>query len=469
MIRKISYSFRWLAVSFLLLSVSCTLKTSQRTGDHKRKQACNILFIAVDDLNDWTGFLGGHPQTQTPFMDQLAGEGMVFERAYCAASVCNPSRAAIMSGFRPSTTGVYHNGEEMFDVPMIREGMMLPQYLSKYGYKTMARGKIYHTPDTGKDTWDVWSEVSGSYGRVKKSKGYLANGILRGEMADNMDWGPTDAALEDTPDFLNADWAAQQLQQDHDKPFFLACGIFRPHLKWHVPKEFFDKFNPEQLVLPEVRENDLNDVGDNAGPTREYLTIKAHGKQAEAVQAYLANINYADACIGHLLTALDQSKYRDNTIVVLWGDHGWHLGEKLRYKKFTLWEEACRSPLIIKVPGMTSPSSRSARTVNLLDLYPTLVELAGLPANKNNEGLSLVPLLKDQDAAWDYPSLTQMGDGRNSLRTEQFRYIHYEDGTEELYDHSVDPMEWKNLINDPAYAQYRAQLTARMEEILTGK
>ena len=357
----------------------------------------------------------------------------------------------------------------MFDVPMIREGMMLPQYLSKYGYKTMARGKIYHTPDTGKDTWDVWSEVSGSYGRVKKSKGYLANGILRGEMADNMDWGPTDAALEDTPDFLNADWAAQQLQQDHDKPFFLACGIFRPHLKWHVPKEFFDKFNPEQLVLPEVRENDLNDVGDNAGPTREYLTIKAHGKQAEAVQAYLANINYADACIGHLLTALDQSKYRDNTIVVLWGDHGWHLGEKLRYKKFTLWEEACRSPLIIKVPGMTSPSSRSARTVNLLDLYPTLVELAGLPANKNNEGLSLVPLLKDQDAAWDYPSLTQMGDGRNSLRTEQFRYIHYEDGTEELYDHSVDPMEWKNLINDPAYAQYRAQLTARMEEILTGK
>ncbi|PHN02132.1 sulfatase [Flavilitoribacter nigricans] len=433
-------------------------------------QPYNILFIAVDDLNDWTGFLGGHPQTLTPNMDRLAREGMVFERAYCAASVCNPSRAAIMSGFRPSTSGIYHNGEDMFEAPLIRDGVMLPQYLSRFGYKTLSRGKIYHTPATGKHTWEVWSPVSGAYGKAAKAPGRMANGIPTGEMADNMDWGPTDAALEETPDFLNADWAARQLQQDHDRPFFLACGIFRPHLKWHVPREFFDKFDPETLTLPLVKEDDLEDV--SAGvqqATREYRTIKKHGKEAEAVRAYLASINYADACIGHLLDALERSPYRDNTIVVLWGDHGWHLGEKLRYKKFTLWEEACRMPLIIKAPGITPAGSRCERTVNLLDLYPTLTDLANLPTNQQNDGRSLVPLLQDPETAWDFPSLTQMGEGRNSLRTERFRYLRYEDGSEELYDHRQDPREWNNLSEDPAYQNDKNQLAEKMNALLAAK
>lgn len=426
----------------------------------------NILFIAVDDLNDWTGFLGGHPQTLTPHMDRLAAEGMVFERAYCAASACNPSRAAIMSGYRPSTTGVYHNKDKMFDFPMMQTADMLPQYFSKHGYKTLSRGKIYHTPSTGKHTWDVWSNRTGTYGQVEREKGYMANGIPMGEMADNMDWGPTDAAIEETPDFLNADWAAQQLQQTQDKPFFMAVGIFRPHLKWHVPQAFFDKFDPAELELPLVNEQDLDDVRDEQKATQEYRTIQKYGKQAEAIQAYLASINYADSCIGHLLEALRASRYRDNTIVVLWGDHGWHLGEKLRYKKFTLWEEACRMPLIIKVPGLTEPNSRCQRTVNLVDLYPTLVDLAQLPPNEQNEGRSLFPLLKQPQTSWDYPSLTQMGEGRHTLRSERFRYIKYQNGAEELYDHGVDSLEWTNLIDNPDYDSHRVELSKALEELL---
>ena len=171
-------------------------------------------------------------------MDELAAQGMVFEKAYCAASVCNPSRAAIMSGYRCSTTGIYHNGDEVFENELIQQSLMLPQYFSKYGYRTMSRGKIYHTPGLGNHTWDIWSELERGYGRVKGEAGKMVNGIPKGEMAENMDWGPTDAKLEETQDFKTADWAAQQLKKQHDKPFFLACGIFRPHLKWHVPKVF---------------------------------------------------------------------------------------------------------------------------------------------------------------------------------------------------------------------------------------
>ena len=426
----------------------------------------NVIFIAVDDLNDWVGFMDGNPQTLTPNMNKLASQSMVFDRAYCAASVCNPSRAAIMSGFKPSTTGVYGNSDKPFDLPIFKNSQMLPQYFSTHGYNTFSRGKIYHTPNTGKETWDNWENVIGNYGHVQKIEGYMSNGIPKGEMPDNMDWFATSQKTEDTPDYLNAKWAAELLQKDFDKPFFLACGIFRPHLEWNVPKEFYDKFPLDKIVLPTVLETDLDDVGDNTKPNIDYLTIKKYGKQKEAVQAYLASINYADYCIGQMLDALEKSKYKDNTIVVLWGDHGWHLGEKLRYKKFTLWEEACRVPLIIKAPNVTIAGSRTGRTVNLLDLYPTLIELAGLPKNDKNEGNSLMPLLKNPRIEWDYPSLTQMGEGRNTIRTEKWRYIRYANNTEELYNHEVDSLEWKNLANDAEYYKVKSELSAKLDNIL---
>ncbi|GEC72587.1 Arylsulfatase A [Flavobacterium flevense] len=452
---------------FLLLFVSFNSNAQKKQKDASDDlKKYNVLFIAVDDLNDWVGFLDGNPQTLTPNMDRLAKQSMVFDRAYCTASVCNPSRAAIMSGLKPSSTKIYGNADKPFNSPVFKSTQMIPQYFAVNGYETFSRGKIYHTPATGKETWNNWENVSGNYGHAKKVEGFMSNGIPKGEMDNNMDWYATTQKTEDTPDYLNAKWAAEKLAGDFDKPFFMACGIFRPHLEWNVPKEFYDKFPLDKIVLPSVLETDLEDVGDNAKPSKDYIAIKKYGKQKEAVQAYLASINYADYCIGQMLDALEKSKYKDNTIVVLWGDHGWHLGEKLRYKKFTLWEEACRVPLIIKAPNVTKAGSRTERTVNLLDLYPTLVELTGLPKNSKNEGNSLLPLLKNPKLDWDHPSLTQMGEGRNTIRTEKWRYIRYNDNSEELYNHENDALEWVNLANKPEYANVKAEMSKKMDAIL---
>lgn len=455
-------------ISILLLGISCKPKVLNNLSKEQTavKEKPNFLFIAVDDLNDWTGFMKGHPQAITPNMDKLAASGMVFDRAYCAASVCNPSRAAIMSGYRSSTSGIYQNKQKPFENQLIQNSLMLPQWFAKEGYETFSRGKIYHTPNTGKHTWDNWAKVEGSYGQKHGPEGFMKNGIPEGLMPDNMDWQATDQPVENTPDYLNAAWASKVLDQKHEKPFFIGLGIFRPHLEWNVPKEFFDLFDLDALIMPAVLETDLEDVGENTKPTKEYLTIKKYGKELEAVQAYLASIAYADYCIGKVLDALEKSKYANNTIVVLWGDHGWHLGEKLRYKKFTLWDRAARVPLIIKAPGITTPGTRTKRTVNLLDLYPTLSSLAGIDINEKNDGIDISPLLENPEMEWDHPSLTQMGAGRNSLRSEQYRYIRYANGEEELYDHKIDSLEWKNISNLIEYQEVKSKMSNRLDEIL---
>ncbi len=444
---------------------------AQDTSPNKSEEGekYNVIFIAVDDLNDWVGFLGGHPQTLTPNMDRLAGEGMVFERAYCPASISNASRASLMTGYRPSTTGIYGNESFMRDSRVLSDALTLPQWLSKNGYISMARGKIFHTPNgpwSDPQSWDIQSHTGGGYGRPVKEPGKMVNGIPLGEMDANFDWGPTDALFEETTDYLNARWAADQLSKDYDRPFFLACGIFRPHLGWFVPKEFFDKFREEDMILPLVNENDYDDIpGSALKPSKDYFTVRKYGKEKEVIQAYLACINYADACVGVVLDALARSKYADNTIVILWGDHGWHLGEKLRYKKFTLWEEACRMPLIMKVPGMTSPGSRCEAAVNLIDLYPTIAELCRVPSNPANEGRSITKLLNDPERNWNYPAITTMGENRHSVRTERWRYIRYEDGAEELYDHSADSLEWNNLAGDHGYDRIKKRLSKHLPAI----
>ena len=462
---KMLFIFCLLGLAFL----SCKTEAQKSNNLSEKKQPYNVLFIAIDDLNDWTGFAGGHPQTQTPNMDKLAKQGVVFENAYCAASVCNPSRAALMTGFLPSTSGIYGNGSQMRDSEILKNALTIPQWFSKNGYFTTARGKIFHSANgemADTISWDKWVKTTGNYGAVKTEPGFMANGIPEGEVDDNFDWGPTNGIFEETPDYLNAKWAADQLQKEYDKPFFLACGIFRPHLKWHVPQEFFDKFNEEEMILPEINENDYDDIPSSAlPPSKNYFATKKYQKQKAAIQAYLACVNYADACVGVVLDALENSKYAENTIVVLWGDHGWHLGEKLRYKKFTLWEEACKMPLIIKVPGLTTAQTRCASPVSLMDLYPTLLELCGLPENKENEGKSIVPLLRDVNTNWDIPVLTTLGFNRHSLRNKKWRYTKYNDGQEELYDHENDPMEWKNLANDPRYNQVKNEMATYFPEM----
>ncbi len=460
-----------------LLKVGIALSLVPAIG-HAKQAPKNVLFIAVDDLNDWVGFLGGHPQAKTPNMDRLAAMGMVFEKAYCAAPVSNASRAALMTGYRTSTTGVYGNAEFMRESEVLKDVVTLPRYFSNNGYVSMARGKIFHHPMgewADPQSWDVLENSGGKNMNPPREPGKQANGLSKQTTGGSvvLDWGASLVDEKETNDYLNAQWAAEQLMKKHDKPFFMACGIFRPHLPWYVPQKYFDRFPLESIQLPLCNnEDDMADIPErglrNSGfgnPDHEYHVLKRLGLQKNAVQAYLACISYADDCIGQIVDALEKSPNRENTIVVLWGDHGWHLGEKMRYRKFSLWDRSVRVPLVIVAPGVAKPGSRCEQPVNLLDLYPTLLNLAGLPKNNKNEGNDISALLKKPTRKWAIPSLTTLGQSEHSLRSNRYRYIVYNDGTEELYDHYVDPMEWINLANNPRFDKVKQAMRKHLPKI----
>jgi arylsulfatase A-like enzyme len=415
------------------------------------KKRPNVLFIAVDDLNDWTGFLGGQPGAKTPNLDRLAARGMVFTRAYCSAPACNPSRASLMCGVRPSTSGVYHNNQPWR--PVLRDAVTLSQHFMANGYEAVGAGKIFHGGFDERESWNDYYKGKGEpTGKVS------SNGLN----AAHFDWGPMEASDEAMPDFQNVNFGIDYLSKEHDKPFFLAIGMIKPHLPWHVPQKYFDEFPLDRVELPKVTENDLADIPElgrrMARPTGDHAKVVAAGQWKQAVQGYQASIRFCDEQVGRLIDAFENSRYADNTIVVFWGDHGWHLGEKEHWRKFALWEEATRVPLVIWAPGVTQAGSRCERTVTLLDLYPTLVEYCGLSKRKGLEGNSIVPLLKSPQSAWDRPALTTHGRGNHAVRSERYRYIRYSDGSEELYDHQADPLEWKNLAGDPQYGSIKAEL-----------
>lgn len=265
------------------------------------------------------------------------------------------------------------------------------------------------------------------------------------------------------------DWALRKLREPRDEPLFLAVGLFRPHLPWYVPRKYFERTPLSEVRIPEVPDDDLDDVPEAgkhiAKPWWDHHTITATDSWKKAVQGYLASIAFMDAQVGRLLDGLDNSPDRDDTIIVVWGDNGMHLGEKKHWRKFTLWEEATRVPLLIAVPWMDHGGSRSGRTVSLLDLYPTLAELSGLPVPPELEGRSLCPLLEDPEASWDRPVLTTLGRFNHAIRSERWRYIRYQNGSEELYDHDADPMEWTNLAEDPAYAGVKKDLAKWLPKV----
>ncbi|MBD3267111.1 sulfatase-like hydrolase/transferase [bacterium] len=424
------------------------------SGAAQQAKKPNVLFIAIDDLNDWIGCLGGHPDTKTPNIDRLAERGVLFTHCYCSAPACNPSRASLLTGVRPSTSGVYHNNQPWR--PAMPDAVTLPHHFKKNGYKVHGRGKIFHGGHSqDKQGWHEYLNKGGD----PKPDNRPVNGI---KGTAHFDWGPIeDAADEDMDDTKVANWAADFLSQEHDKPFFLACGLFRPHLPWYNPKKYHDMFPPDAVALPHVNENDLEDVPKEgvrmARPQKDHKNVTETNNWRKAVSGYLASIAFTDANVGRILDALDRSGYADNTIIVLWGDHGWHLGEKLHWRKFALWEEATRMPLIISVPNSRHKGVKCQRTVTLLDLYPTLSDLCGLKARDAWEGNSLAPLLKEPKRKWNYPALTTHGRNNHTIRTERWRYIHYQDGTQELYDHKNDPLEWKNLAGDAQYADVIAE------------
>ncbi len=429
----------------------------------------NVLFLAVDDLNDWVGCLGGHPQAKTPNIDRLAGNGVLFELAYCAAPLCSPSRTAIMTGLRPSTTGIYGNLAWFRDIPKYKDWVTIPQYFRKHGYTAVTGGKIYHQPH-GKFSdpiaWDKqYSTRMGTpfppeANRYRHGMRDLFRNKILGRL---IDWGPIEQPTEQTDDWKTADKAARFLQKEHDKPFFLACGIYHPHLPWYVPRKYLDMYPLESIELPARKENDLDDIPPvgrrMAGEALDI--IKEHGQWKQAVQGRLASGSFADDCVGHVLNALEKSRYHDNTIVVLWGDHGYDIGQK-KFAKSALWEQTARTPAIIHAPGMSESGGRCTRPVGLVDLHPTLIELCGLPERDDLDGRSLAPLVRDPQAQWPYPAIITHSPhwhGTNhAIRSERYHYIRYSDGGEELYDMSNDPNQWDNLAGDPEYAETKARL-----------
>jgi len=425
----------------------------------------NVLFLAVDDMNDWVGCLGGHPQAITPNIDRLAGKGVLFEQAYCASPLCNPSRTAIMTGLHPSTTGIYGNRAWFRDTPRYRNWDTIPQHFRRSGYAALTGGKIYHQADGKFSDPVAWDEqyhksMGTPYPPPGKRYQHGLHGKFSNKIFDRLiDWSPIDQPDEATSDWKSADLAAKFLREEHDKPFFLACGVYRPHLSWYAPRKYFQMHPLEDIQLPVYKENDLDDVPPvgHRMAGKEFGMIRDHGQWRNAVQGYLACSTFADACVGRVLDALEKSSYRDSTIVVLWGDHGYHIGEKNHLAKLTLWEEACRTPLIIYAPGISKGASRCSSPVSLVDLYPTLIDLCGLPGRDGLDGRSLEPLVREPGRDWPHPVLVSHG-SNYAVRSRPYHYIHYEDGGEELYDNAADPYGWKNLAGDRKYAAAKEEM-----------
>lgn len=407
----------------------------------------NVLFIAVDDLNDWVGCLGGHPQARTPNLDRLAGEGVLFENAHCQAPICTPSRASILSGRLPSTTGLYFLTPQYREAETLRDTVSLQQHFMAHGYRSLGAGKVFHT-NTDPESFHDYGGAMGGFGPLPDKKLSLPKGHPL------WDWGAFPERDEDMPDHKIASWAARRLSEDHGGPFMLSVGFFRPHVPMYAPQKWFDLHPRDKIILPDARADEYDDVPRYgrqlshaaAAPRHDYVV--SLGEWEHGVQAYLACVSFVDACVGRVLDALRAGPHADNTVVALWGDHGFHLGDKLRWGKRSLWEEATRAPLMIAGPGVVR-GGRCRRPAGMIDLYPTLSDLCGLPARPGLEGRSLRPLLEDPAAPWDRPALTTFGPNNHSLRSERHRYIRYADGSEELYDHETDPGEHVNLAGAP--------------------
>jgi len=430
----------------------------------------NVLLISIDDLNDWVGCLEGHPQAKTPNIDRLAERGTLFGNAHCQSPVCNPSRASMQTGRYPHTSGVYFLSPDLKASSVLADLPTLPETFAANGYKTMAVGKIFHGGD--KRFFQEYGGNNGGFGPRPKKK------ISQPHGHPLWDWGAYPERDDEMPDSKAAAWATEKLKQEYEKPFFLAVGFYRPHVPMYAPQKWFDMHPRDEVKLPLTKDNDRNDLSQYAidltnekhvSPTHDW--VKSAGEWDHAVQAYLASVTFADNCVGRVLDALDASPYANNTIVVLYSDHGFHLGEKQRWAKRTLWEDGTRVPLIIAAPGSTA-KQRTDRPAELLDVFPTLLELAGLPADPKQEGQSLVPLLKNPTAEWNHPAITSFGPSNYSVRSTRYRFIQYRDGSQELYDHESDPHEWNNIVNEPAsktiIANHIKHIPTKQHDVLPG-
>jgi arylsulfatase A-like enzyme len=409
----------------------------------------NVLFIAIDDLNHWVGHFGRNTQTKTPNIDRLASMGVSFTNAQCAAPVCNPSRAALLSGKRPGTTGIYDNNNPFTKV--LTPDQSLVMQFKNAGYETLGTGKLWHGGLGWPEQWTTIQDETVKKGKVSDRS---IGGIAFGPIVEGGDEAVSDTGI--------ADYGISELSKPHDKPFFLTLGFHKPHMPWNVPQKYYDMHPLADIQLPPTKEGDLSDIPPiglkMAKPTGDHAAVLASGRWKEAVQAYLATITYLDSQIGRVLDAYDKSPHKNNTMIILWGDHGWHLGEKEHWRKFALWEEATRAPFIWVVPGVTKAGGICKSPVDFMSVYPTLCDLTSVPKPAWLEGDNINPLLSDPAAAWTGVAITTFGQNNHAIRTDRWRYIRYADGTEELYDHSNDEYEWTNLATNPEYTALKASL-----------
>lgn len=428
-------------------------------------QQMNVLFLVVDDLNTW---LLSNPDRYTgkviaPNILHLAKSGVSFGQAFAASPLCSPSRTAFLSGVAPWKSGVYGNGYDVMASPALQGISSLPKLFQDNGYYIASFGKISHGYDTGVEWDDRMNHSRDPHPPDAPLNGWA---VRSDGSPTQMDYGPTHLPESEMNDTRYADKAIAQLKKKHSKPFFIACGVFHPHFPWYVPQKYLDMYPLDKIELPPVNPDDQDDLPEiakdliNSGLNNN---IVSHNQVKEALQGYLASTSYADAQMGRVLDALENSPYKNNTIIVLMSDHGFHLGEKQHWTKGTLWEEATNCLLIFNVPGVTKPGQVSMRPVTLLDVYPTLVELAGLPVPEHLDGQSLLPLLKDSKSPRPEPALTAY-ESHMTVRTDTYRLIRYTDGSTELYDRGRDPNEWVNQTDNPEYSEIRRKLSNYLPE-----
>ena len=430
----------------------------------------NVLLIIADDLNDWIGPMKGHPQAKTPNLDKLAARGVTFMNAQASAPICNPSRASFMTGRRPSTTGIYDNDQPA--MPHIPRGVAINDYLRKFGYTTLGAGKIYHYRQFREEDWDkvvfATDDTLPNHQAARRPGPFGYRMFTEDKPEAKFNEQRAESKLVDAQ---SVDWCVDQLKEraEQTNSFFLVCGIHRPHTPWDVPKKYFDMHPLESVQLPKVLENDLADVPpigvSFAKPNGVHSEIVRHGLWKDRVRAYLAAVSYCDAQAGRLLDALNNSEFRDNTIVVFVSDHGWHLGEKEHWAKSALWRQATRTPLIVAVPGLTKPGTQCDRALDLTSLFPTICELTGTPIPKWAEGVSIKPLLADPAAKWEQPAILTYLKNNHAICTDEWRYIRYADGTEELYNEKADPNEWSNQADKPGLANVKVELATFLPKV----
>ena len=454
----------WSIAECCILVLVCVFRATALNAEEASERP-NVLMIAIDDLNDWVQPLNGHPQVKTPAIKSLADRGMLFANAHCQSPLCNSSRTSLMMSLRPSTTGIYGLKPWFRGMKEFQKNVTLPQHFAAAGYETYTGGKVYHNsmgrnpPNGVVPEFTNWGPGGGP-GITPRKK------LIPPTPAGNnpwVDWGtfPHDETMKG--DWIVADWAESTLgEMGTEKPFFMACGFFLPHVPCLVTQKWWDMYPDESLVMPPMQPDDRKDCSPFSWylhwhlPEPRLTWLRHHRQHRNLVHAYLASISFVDSQVQRVLDALAASPHADNTIVVLWSDHGFHLGEKQISGKNTLWERSTRVPLIFAGPGIDV--GRCDEPAELLDVYPTLADLAGLEKPQAIEGISLTPQIRDPKATRSRPAITDHNPGCFGIRGRRFRLIHYADGSEELYDMQKDPNEFHNLIGDDQYAEAADQL-----------